>query len=252
MFVRRAGNPNGPILVLLHGGGLAGWMWEAQVGPFADHRLLIPDLPGHGESVDRPFTTIEEAATLVAAAIDAERDATRRSVAVAGFSLGAQVAVELLSSRPGIADRAVIVSALVKPMPLPVSAMLPMLELSLPLAQYRWFARLQARQAFIPDERFEQYLATTRSLKADTFVAMMRANLTFRTPPGWARNPARTLVLAGERELRVVRESARELAGALPSARLEILPGIGHGLPLQDPELFTGLLMDWLAVQKTG
>lgn len=37
--------------LLLHGGGVTGWMWESLQGWLEVlNRVLIPDLPGHGRS----------------------------------------------------------------------------------------------------------------------------------------------------------------------------------------------------------
>ena len=43
-------NGEGPLLVLLHGFGEAGDVWENQFHLFPGHQLLIPDLPGSGQS----------------------------------------------------------------------------------------------------------------------------------------------------------------------------------------------------------
>ncbi|MEV4065493.1 alpha/beta fold hydrolase [Nonomuraea dietziae] len=57
-YVRETGNAAGPVLLLIHGGGVAGWMWERQIDHFAPGcRVLVPDLPGHGHSHDVAFTT---------------------------------------------------------------------------------------------------------------------------------------------------------------------------------------------------
>ncbi len=39
-----------PTILFLHGGGGGRWMWQPQVERLADYHLLIPDLPGHGDS----------------------------------------------------------------------------------------------------------------------------------------------------------------------------------------------------------
>jgi pimeloyl-ACP methyl ester carboxylesterase len=47
MHVERAG-VSGPLLLLVHGGGVAGWdTWEAQRPLADDYRLLVPHRPGY-------------------------------------------------------------------------------------------------------------------------------------------------------------------------------------------------------------
>lgn len=43
------GAPAGETIVFLHGGNVAGWMWQPQVELLPDRHLLTPDLPGYGE-----------------------------------------------------------------------------------------------------------------------------------------------------------------------------------------------------------
>lgn len=43
-------NGEGPLLVLLHGFGEDGTIWKNQYDIFLNHQLIIPDLPGSGES----------------------------------------------------------------------------------------------------------------------------------------------------------------------------------------------------------
>jgi len=82
----------GEPLVLLHG-GTGSWMhWMRNVEDLArDRMLLVPDIPGSGESAspDMP-TSVEKISAALLAGIDAIIGADRR-FAVAGFSMGGLV-----------------------------------------------------------------------------------------------------------------------------------------------------------------
>jgi 2-hydroxy-6-oxonona-2,4-dienedioate hydrolase len=83
-----AGTP----LVLLHG-GTGSWMhWMRNIEDLArDHMLLVPDIPGSGESASPPLpTTVETIAAALLTGIDAILGPDRR-FAVAGFSMGGLV-----------------------------------------------------------------------------------------------------------------------------------------------------------------
>jgi pimeloyl-ACP methyl ester carboxylesterase len=243
MHVEEYGDPENPRLVLLHGGGVAGWMWQRQVEHFRrTHHVLVPDLPGHGHSSVEDFTTISGAADAVAGMLEQRG---RGPVNLAGFSLGAQIAVDLVSRRPGLVQRVMVVSALVRPLPgaeLGVRAA----RLAAPLARSRAFARLQARALFIGPDLFEDYFGTSRRISPRTLANVLRANAGFRIPPGWSRTPAQAAVVAGRQERAVMRRSAEALAAALPGSRLLVVPRRGHGIPLQDPAMFNQLLEEWL------
>ncbi|MBT2484327.1 alpha/beta fold hydrolase [Microbacterium sp. ISL-108] len=62
MYVEKSGDEQGRRVLLLHGGGVGGWMWE----PLREHldsdiRLLVPDLPGHDRSAGEPYLSHENA-----------------------------------------------------------------------------------------------------------------------------------------------------------------------------------------------
>lgn len=56
-----------------------------------------------------------------------------------------------------------------------------------------------------------------------------------------------TLVLCGEADRLTPPEHSREIAQAVPGARLEIVPGAGHMLTMEQPARVNALLLPWLA-----
>ena len=55
------------------------------------------------------------------------------------------------------------------------------------------------------------------------------------------------LVACGEADQITPPEHAREMAAAIPGARLEIVPGAGHMLTMEQPARVAKLLQAWLA-----
>jgi pimeloyl-ACP methyl ester carboxylesterase len=54
-------------------------------------------------------------------------------------------------------------------------------------------------------------------------------------------------VACGEADQITPPEQAREMAAAMAHARLEIVPGAGHMLTMEQPARVGALLQDWLA-----
>ena len=106
------GGSGEPVLLLLHGLGATGDVWEGWRPLLAQRwpgRWLAPDLPGHGGSPPLPGYTFESLATAVADLVG-----TSARTVVLGHSLGGVVGLALASgafagggSRPGRAARAV-------------------------------------------------------------------------------------------------------------------------------------------------
>src|SRR5436190_6527767 len=100
----------GPPLVLVHGLGGAASNW-AELAPLLvqRHRLLVPDLPGHGGSTALPAVSgLEPFADRVA--LVAEREGMLPA-AVVGHSLGGMVVLRLALRRPEAVDALVLAGA---------------------------------------------------------------------------------------------------------------------------------------------
>lgn len=250
MFHRFSGSADAPPVLLLHGGGVAGWMWD----PVRDrlernHLVLIPDLPGHDRSAEMPY--VSHADTVAQLAQLLEATVPGRTATVIGFSLGAQLAILLAAHHPDLVSRAVVVSAQVEPLP-STPLTLAALRLSAPLARRRWFARAQARQLRIPSHLMADYLRTSAALTAPSLVAAVGENLRFRLPAAWSSFPGRALVMVGAREPRVMLASAASIHDALPGSHRDIVEGCGHGIPLERPEWFADHVTEWLGRSRRG
>jgi len=55
------------------------------------------------------------------------------------------------------------------------------------------------------------------------------------------------LVACGDGDLLTPQEHSREIAHAVPHARLEVVPGAGHLMTWEQPERVNALLLQWLA-----
>lgn len=105
------------------------------------------------------------------------------------------------------------------------------------------FHPLRARDATL----VARYLAMIRRAGAQQLIAQNQAVM--------ARPDSRTdlpriacpvLLACGEADQLTPPEHSREMAALLPRARLEIVPGAGHLLTLEQPARVQALLLDWL------
>lgn len=93
----------GPDLVLLHGWGMHGGVWEPVVDVLTEfYRLHVVDLPGLGHSPAVIPYTLESLVDAVARAIPAR-------TAVCGWSLGGQVALRWALDKPEQIERLILV-----------------------------------------------------------------------------------------------------------------------------------------------
>jgi pimeloyl-ACP methyl ester carboxylesterase len=101
------GPADGLPLVLVHGLGGTVENWRALAPPFAArHRVLVPDLPGHGRSA--PLLEARDVDALAIAVLGiADEEGIRRAVWI-GHSLGGLVALRAAVLRPDVAGGVIL------------------------------------------------------------------------------------------------------------------------------------------------
>jgi len=249
MLFKEFGKPDRPVIVLLHGGGLSWWSMEEAIGRLSgEYRVVAPVIDGHGEDGAEAFRSIEDSAGKLIAYVDSRCGG--KVLMLSGLSLGAQIAVEALSARPGIARYAVLESALVLPMKALTTAMAPAYKLSYGLIRQRWFARAQAKALGLPDGMFERYYQDSLRFSRQTLSNIAVSNGNYALKPSFSGVQAKVLVIVGEREIRAMRSSARKLHEAARGSQLYVAKGMRHGeLSLGHPAEYVKLLEEFFAEQ---
>ncbi|OAB40855.1 alpha/beta fold hydrolase [Paenibacillus antarcticus] len=245
LFVNESGNKMGPMLVFIHGAGVSGWMWDKQVEYFKEHYyVVVPDLPSHGKSHDKEFTTIHDAAQDIAEVIR-DRD-YGQSITIIGFSLGAQIALEMLSMNGIRMDRAIIISGLVTPMKFTRWITKPLVRIFMPLTKNRFFSRLQAKELYIGDEYFELYYQESALISMDSLLTILNENMSYCLPQGFNQGKTKVLVLVGAKEKKQILKSSNVISSSSEYCEREIVPNIGHGISLANPALFNHMIEAWI------
>ena len=245
MTAAEYGRQHAEVILLLHGGGLSWWNYREVAKILSEqYHVVLPVLDGHADS-DAPFGTIEENAARLISYIDDHFSG--QILAIGGLSLGGQVAVEMLSQRPDICRFALLESTLIKPMKLTAVLIGPTFGISYGLVKQRWFAKLQAGYLGIPKVLFDDYFRDTCRIGKADMVAFLKANSSYSIQPGLSETKASVKIVAGSREQKRIRDSARLLQAAIPGSSMEILPGMRHGdLSIHHPQSYVRILTEWI------
>lgn len=245
LFVRESGPLEAPAIVFLHGGNMSGWSWDPVVEQMQQYRCLVPDLPQYGKSFQHGPFAMDRAATAVAELIRS-RVATGRAHLV-GFSLGAQVGVQLLATEPKLVDRAVLCGTIINMMP---AVRLTQFLLGT-LARNTWYRRLinrywNTRHADIPPAKVDDYREDMRLMTGTRSDRTVMASAGFTLPGGLAESDSPALFLTGAKELRLIHRSAAALAQHMPNGVDGVVTGMRHDWPLSYPGLFSRTVDAWL------
>ncbi|MEH7178083.1 alpha/beta fold hydrolase [Neobacillus vireti] len=238
------GDKSAPLMLFLHGGGVSDWMWDKQIEYFIHYHCIVPILPEHGLNNDKIHFSIKGSADEVIKLI--KEKANGKKVILIGFSLGAQVIIQLLSMKPDLIDFAIINSASVRPISYAKKLIKPTIRLTFPLIKKRWFSKLQAKTLYISGKYFEKYYEESCQLKPDTLVRVLGENMSFKIPNDFKQANGKILVTVGDKEKSIMKNSAKDLVESNAKCKGVIIPKIGHGVSLAMPDFFNHMVEAWV------
>jgi pimeloyl-ACP methyl ester carboxylesterase len=259
----------GPVVLFIHGILGSHRNWAHLIDRIDDnHRVIVPDLFGHGESA-KPvgdYSLGAHAATM--------RDLLDRlgieRVTLVGHSLGGGIAMEFYYLFPERVERLVLVASggLGREVnPVLRSATLPGAEWLLPLIASAWVraraetaGRVMSRAGWKPGSDITALWQGFTSLgdgeSRRAFLATTRAVV---DPGGQSVSahdylpdavPIPTLVVWGSRDRMIPAWHAISAQQSIPECRVELFQGAGHFPHLDEPDRFADLLRDFIATTR--
>ena len=244
----------GDPLVLLHGLGSSHRDWSLQAPVFSkDHRVIIPDCRGHGES-DKPAGPYSVA--LFARDVIALLDALGvEGSHLLGISMGGQVALQIALDAPGRVRSLVLVNTFARLIVRGRAEQLRLLQrrLLMPLLSMEKIGEVIAGTLVPRPEQRELFeLVRTRWAQNDkpAYLASTRAAMAFDVARrlGGIRCPA--LIVAGENDPTISMPHKEALQRGILGSRLVVVKDSGHATPLDQPEEFNRIVLDFLRQQE--
>lgn len=241
-----------PAIIFLHGVGLDKTCWNAQVSALEGHaRVITYDLLGHGEcrKPDRDLTLhdyVEQLRELMdASGVD--------KAVLVGFSFGGLTLQLFATTYPERVEKLVIMGAVYRRTPEQIAAVAGRLETAeregpeaiISAALARWYA--PEYQAAHP----EVIEATKTRLKNNVPHEFLTAYRIFVTSDHLVTGKleqikAPTLVIAGELDPGSTPAMAEVMVSEIPDARLCIIPGARHMLPVESADAVNEALIEFL------
>jgi pimeloyl-ACP methyl ester carboxylesterase len=256
LAVAEANEQGSPTVVLAHcwTGDRRVWGGVARRLADAGAHVVLYDHRGHGQStLEIDDVSLEALGDDLAALVDA---LPAERVVLAGHSMGGMTAQSFLQRHPGLAERKVAALAFVAtatdrqhPGRLLAAWNLFLMRspltraiLRLPLAGPSLVRFTVGRKASLAHLRsvIETYLATPAPACAGFLGAIYAMD--FSDTLRAVRVP--TVIVSGTRDLVTLPRSSRRMAELMPAARLVVIEGAGHMLPLEEPDRIADIVLE--------
>jgi 3-oxoadipate enol-lactonase len=251
LHYRAQGPAGAPWLVLFNGLLSDATMW-AGVLPGLTRRFRVLTFDGRGQGPsdapdDGPYTP----ELLARDAWELLEALGVRDPWLAGLSNGSAVALSLLADHPGDFPGAVLTSATARTdftMRLRLEHWIHCLELGGPglqfdaVAPYLWGDRfLEARHQVL--KAYHEAKGPGSGKPFHGLRHQIEGALQWDMRSRLKDIPVPVLCLAGAEDLLTPPWKCLEVAQGLPGSRFEVVPGVGHALPVEDPKGFTSILL---------
>ena len=259
LHYRIQGNPEGPWLVLLNGLLSDTTMWAGVLPGLSDRfRILTFDSRGQGRS-DAPQEGPYATALLAAEAWELFQVLGISRPWLIGLSNGSGMSLELLSTHPEAFPGAVLTSVM------------PHFDFAISLKAEHWARCLEVGGPLMQFDAVAPYLWGDRFLEARHGVLRayhqvvtgadrpQHGNLhQIRGTLGWdirdrlERIQAPVLLLSGAEDLLTPPWKCLQAAKGIKGSRFEVVPGIGHAYPVEDPKGFVGRVREFISEAGTS
>lgn len=243
------GDKNLPHILLIHGGGNSWWNYLRQARMLSDkYHVILPTLNGHGEEYQEDYISTEDCAQKMMEYI--KNNCNGKLFALGGVSLGGQIAIELLSIKSDIAQKAILDGCICIPQPMLARISTMIVKGFGKLMFSPWACKMQLylmekiypNMAY-PEEIENYYMEDMPKTPIKTLVMMYQTYMgEYRLKNSITESKAQVLFIYGEREMRCVKRSAKLFQKMHPHCNLYEAKGYNHGylsayLPLEWVEL---------------
>ena len=238
-FTFKDGNPDLPVVVLLHGAGGSHLGWPPGLRRLSDFAVMGIDLPGHGRSHPPGRQTINDYAADIAALLHQKN---LSQAILIGHSMGGAIAQTVALTHPDKVAGLILIGTGAK---LPVSNLI----LEQTVTDFAAVTQFVTKHSWSPDaplplveKAHQELIRTTPDVLRGDFLACNSFNVMDQL----GKIAAPTLVIAGSIDKMTPPKFGRYLAEQIPNSQLHTVENGGHMMMLEQAGMVTTVIIQFL------
>ena len=250
------GPKNGRVVVLVHGGTVPMWVWDRQVEALVDagYRVLTYDQFGRGYS-DRPEVNYDKALYARQLIELVDKLSLPDTFDLIGVSFGGATSVSVAAKHPGRVRSLSLISPVINNFEVPGIFRVPIVgEFAARLIGVdiivKRFARLvegspdaeRYNRLFVEQASYEGFQRSLLSFLRSDALRDYSSEYQFV-----GRQNVPSLLIWGTEDDEISRDMIDSIRSYIPDLAFARVSGAGHGVVLQEPEIVTHWILDFLA-----
>ena len=242
MFFDAYGDERNPVLVLLHGAAALDTFANQYDMLAQSFRVLVPHLPGAGEAAAEAYDP-QATADAVAAWI---ASLNVGKVLVMGHSVGAELAVKLVSEHEELFSRAVFLSPWLLASKGSVKLYAGMARMSYGAIKNEKLLRMQAKYWNLNAAQADRMVAYSPKISLDTYVSFFEKRIQLYELSGYPAVSIPMLAMCARGDSGETKTSVRTLGEQNTNCLTVIFPQGSHDFVLRCANLLNPMLLDFL------
>lgn len=232
---------DGKPLLILHGWGSASdrWIKEAEIIAEKGYKVIIPDLPGFGESqkLDKPWRVNDYLGWLEAFA----DELNLQEFTLLGYSFGGALAAKMAIKYPQRVKKLFLVAAAVMRRKTAKKGFFAKIAKTIKLFQFLPFYNFFRKAVYKFIIRKSDYIYTEGVMK-ETYLNVISDDVSYKL--SFIRVP--TFIIWGEKDQSVPLDDAKEINQKIKNSKLVIIPGADHLMHKRMPEALVENILNFL------
>ena len=247
MYFDAYGNEKNPVLILLHGAAALDTFANQYDLLAREFRVLVPHLPGAGEAAAEaydPQTTADTLATWIAS-LNVGR------VLLMGHSLGAELAVKLVSEHEALFSRAVFLSPWLLASPISEKLYSALARMTYGSVKNEKLMRLQAKYWNLNAAQADRMVAYSPNIPLETYLSFFRNRIHLGELTGYPAVSIPMLAMCARGDSGETKTSVRALGEQNTNCLTVIFPQGSHDFVLRQAGLLNPMLLDFLTADRS-
>lgn len=225
------GDKRKPTILLLHGAGVLDTFAKQYDELSKQYHLLVPHLPGAGKAASFayvPDATDHDLLELISSL-------PNKPIGVIGHSLGAQIAVRLVSKMPAYFQFAIFLSAWVVPDPLMSKVYCSLAPFCAALLHFKWLVAMQGQYWNFSQKQIETMSQYSKQISASVYRSFFAHTLDLSHLPEYQNVSISMLAICGSQEIKAMKVSLVVLSEN-PHCKTILLSKASHDFPMRNAQ----------------